>query len=166
MTYLVWFLFLPWWSTEGLEAWRILGMEKPMSSSVKVSSFITYGSWNQEYRWKRLRIPILDMKTANIDTKLSVELITLEHWRQFFWFVSYIVDISLCKLAPAFTLILLSFIWIFLETTLAQYFSPRKSQNILPKKALTQASGSAVSSELLCNWKRHIQVWTVASLLT
>lgn len=47
------------------------------------------------------------------------------------------------------TLILLSFIWIFLETTLAQYFSPRKSQNILPRKALTQASGSTGSSEHL-----------------
>lgn len=35
---------LPWWSTDGEEAWRILGMEKPMSSSVRVSSFITYGS--------------------------------------------------------------------------------------------------------------------------
>lgn len=35
------FLRLPWWSTVGAEAWRILGMEKPMSSSVSVSSFIT-----------------------------------------------------------------------------------------------------------------------------
>ncbi|KAG7222833.1 hypothetical protein INR49_016043 [Caranx melampygus] len=42
-------------------------------------------------------------------------------------------------------------------TTLAQYFSPRKSQNILPRKALTQASGSMVSSELLRNCRRHIQ---------
>lgn len=57
------------------------------------------------------------------------------------------VVVHVCKMLP--TLILLSFIWIFLETTLAQYFSPRKSQNVLPRKALTQASGSAVSSEPL-----------------
>lgn len=39
---------LPWWSTEGLEAWRILGMEKPMSSAVRASSFIKYGSCNTQ----------------------------------------------------------------------------------------------------------------------
>lgn len=56
------------------------------------------------------------------------------------------------------TLILLSFIWIFLETTLAQYFSPRKSQNILPRKAFTQASGSTDSPELLRIWRTE---WSV-----
>lgn len=63
-----------------------------------------------------------------------------------FSFLCDTADVHWCELVH--TLILLSFIWIFLETTLAQYFSPRKSQNILPKKAFTQASGSTVSPEL------------------
>jgi hypothetical protein len=44
---------------------------------------------------------------------------------------------------PVLTLILLSFIWIFLETMSAQYFSPKKSQNTRPIKAFTHASGTA-----------------------
>lgn len=95
-------------------------MEKPMSSSVKVSSFITYGSWRQRRQDRH-------------------------HFTRSYW---HTIARPSCKPAPPRTLILLSFIWIFLETTLAQYFSPKKSQNILPRKALTQASGSAVSSEL------------------
>lgn len=43
------------------------------------------------------------------------------------------------------TFILLSFIWIFLDTRSDQYFSPKKSQNILPSKAFTQASCSSSS---------------------
>lgn len=43
------------------------------------------------------------------------------------------------------TLILLSFIWIFFDTRSDQYFSPKKSQNILPSKAFTQASCSSSS---------------------
>lgn len=43
------------------------------------------------------------------------------------------------------TLILLSFIWIFFDTRSDQYFSPKKSQNILPSKAFTQASCSPSS---------------------
>lgn len=43
------------------------------------------------------------------------------------------------------TFILLSFIWIFLDTRSDQYFSPKKSQNILPRKAFTQASCSSSS---------------------
>ena len=39
-------LYEPWWSTEGLEACRIFGIAKPMSSSVRVSSFMKYGNWN------------------------------------------------------------------------------------------------------------------------
>jgi len=39
----------PWWSTEGLEACRIFGIAKPMSSSVRVSSFMKYGNWNTQH---------------------------------------------------------------------------------------------------------------------
>lgn len=62
----------------------------------------------------------------------------------------------------ALTLILLSFIWIFLETKLAQYFSPRKSQNILPRKALTHASGSTIDSEVLRTCRRQIRQLAVS----
>lgn len=44
------------------------------------------------------------------------------------------------------TFILLSFIWIFFDTRSDQYFSPKKSQNILPSKAFTQASRSSSSA--------------------
>lgn len=50
-------------------------MEKPMSSSVKVSSFITYGSWR----------PKNTGNAAIRDTKLSFELIPLAHRNIFFF---------------------------------------------------------------------------------
>lgn len=42
-------------------------------------------------------------------------------------------------IAHILTLILLSFLWIFLETMSAQYFSRRKSKKIRPIRALTQS---------------------------
>ena len=54
------------------------------------------------------------------------------------------------------TFILLSFIWIFLDTRSDQYFSPKKSQNILPSKAFTQASCSSSSDGgASCNWQQE-----------
>lgn len=53
------------------------------------------------------------------------------------------------------TFILLSFIWIFLDTSSDQYFSPKKSQNILPSKAFTQASCSSSSEGRASgNWQK------------
>lgn len=56
------------------------------------------------------------------------------------------------------TRILLSFIWIFLETSSAQWGSLRKSQKIRPTAAFTQAtvSSSCSSSPLGCTWAKVV----------
>lgn len=58
------------------------------------------------------------------------------------------------------TRILLSFIWIFLETSSAQWGSLRKSQNIRPTAAFTQAtvSSSCSPSPLGCTWA-EVVLW-------
>lgn len=61
---------IPWWSTEGLEAWRILGVETPMSSSVRVNSFMKYGSCEGK-QWSH---------TADRDIETSIHLNNYLHF--------------------------------------------------------------------------------------